>query len=425
MSISESVSRSYQPPQLTVSQIPLNRIFSVCRFSWPKAKSTPKPVSHTWICPEPKEESIANTFLQTKKITELIERSKKKSCCSSSVLQKTALVARVLKNVLFSFRPFSCLASSLWQKEVVAASVLKKLPAWSYREDFEGQEKLKQQDPWQKTKYAKSENLFDAARSDLFAGKNKKYFSTPEQCFLTTPDGQELNGVFFSGKIKKAVIVAIGLTAFYEELSIDFVYDKIVHFLQKECQMPAVFILNTRGIGQSSGISSPLSIALDIYVAHQFVCHKEKLKADDVLIYGHSLGGNYGLRGAHLIQKAHPEARISAVVDRSFLRFSDVLGARFGKIAKKIAEQNALEMNAQEALCSLKGRVLTLVAKRESTIPYSASFAQNVEKDFIDKNLVDVIPLSEDEVGDHHIRAFNQGETKKVANWLNKYFITK
>ena len=405
-----------------------DRIYSVCRFSWGKkyqksVYSEQKTVCHNWRCPEPQDQSIAKKFFETKEVTRLVEE--KKGCCSSKRMQTVALVGRVIKNFFCSLCPFSCFSPSSTQKEAVAACLLKRLPAWSYREDVKALDGLKKADQWQKTKYAQSKNFFYDTRSDLFLGKSKKYLSQPEQCFLTTPDRQVLNGVFFSGEIKKAVIVAVGLTAFYEELSIDFVYDKIVSFLQKECHHPAIFIVNTRGIGESTGVTSPVSLALDIYVAHQFLCSKENLEADDILIYGHSLGGNYGLRGATLIQQAHPEAKISAVVDRSFLKFSDVLEARFGRAAKKIAKENGLEMSSEEALFSLKGKILTLVAQHEDTIPYRASFAKNVEKNFIEKNLVDAISLDDKAIGDHHIRAFTQSETKKVANWINKHFITR
>lgn len=381
-----------------------------------------------WRCPnESKNDEVRSVVAFAGAVSEAIQFQKRDGCYSASYTLQTktskCLIAlKLIKNMFGCPNPCSRQTEmqKKIEKEAFAARMLCQLPAWKYQCIPEAVASLKQVAPWKDTSYAHAEDLFAKARADLFANKEG---NSPIQCSITTCDGVSLDGIYFPGTKRKAILLAIGLTAMYEECMIDFVYDKFISFFKKECEGLSVLIVNTRGIGLSQGATSPSSMQVDIFSAYQFLVNRYGFDPEDVLVYGHSLGGCYGLQGAALIQQEYPNKRISAVVDRSFLSLSTLLCVRSGRLAKRAIQTCGLEMDSQKAAETLKGRVVTIVSESDETVPYKASFAVQLSPKQIDLKIIKI--SSDPKITNHHIRKFSDDEAKLISSAISEIFEKK
>jgi hypothetical protein len=377
-----------------------------------------------WQCSNAiKSDEVRKVVAFTKEVSALIESQKKGGCFSTSYTlrsktSKCLVALDLIKNMLGLANP--CARKKEIAKAAFAARLLCQLAAWNYNSTPEAVDSLKQVAPWKDTPYARAQDMFAKARADLFANKEGH---APRQCTITTPDGAALSGIYFPGTQKKVILLAIGLTAMYEECIIDFVYDKFITFFKKECEDLNVLIVNTRGIGLSEGATSPSSMQVDVFSAYQFLIQRQGFDPEDVLVYGHSLGGCYGLQGAALIQQEYPNKRISAIVDRSFLSLSTLVKERSGALAKRAIQTSGLEMDCQKAAETLKGRVVTIVSENDETVPYLASFAVQVVPKKIDLKIIKI--AADPKVTNHHIRKFSDEEARQVSSEIRAIFAKK
>ena len=342
-----------------------------------KGSSTAQRTVIQWTCPQTATSCDVQLAIRfAKKVKETVNGKKSQTTCS--------LIRTVLGN-FFKSLCCCCCKRDKTAVAVQAADILSARAAWSYKRSREAIEKLKKSAPWKDTVYVKADDMFAQAREVLFSNQAiTKYLETPLQCTITTPDGVNLDGVYFKGTQKKTILLAMGLSAHYEECAVDYVYNNFVSFFQNSCNGLSVLIVNTRGILLSESASSHETMAIDIYSAYQFLIQNFGLNPEDVLTWGHSLGGSYGLQGAALIQKEYPDAKISAVIDRSFLNASDMATEalpRCAKVLKRVVETFGLEVKGQDAAASLKGKILAIVSEKDEIIPYAASFPVKLKQE--------------------------------------------
>ena len=374
----------------------------------------PKPKSVKWAFP-------ADYTFQSEHVRKLIvtvqEVSQSKVQLPKGRVAKCFLIAKIIGNLASYF--FGCKQN---QKSLSlhAATLLLHQRAWSLNHNADDLKQLKNETHWKNTVYAPAPSLLPKARADLFAAKEERL---AQQVSITTPDKVMLDGIFFPTKSKHVILLAMGLTGMYEECAVDYVYKSYVSFFKKEFNNPNILMVNTRGINLSQGFTAPQTLQVDIFTAYQFLVQHYGFDVEDVLVWGHSLGGCYGLQGAALMQQEHPSKKISAVVERTFLNLSEVAGTVFGAIICA----NGLEMCSKEAADQLKGSVVTIVSKQDTIIPYALSFAKKYkpkQNNFKIIELEDVPTITTKKaekkatgltMDDHHIRKFRPKEVEQIT----------
>ena len=168
-----------------------------------------------------------------------------------------------------------------------------------------------------------------------------------EKILVKTPDGYKIDSMLFRGAEKKVVIYCTGWKAYFES-------EKRFNYIRSITEQVGdinLLLFNSRGVGNSEGVPSAEGVALDLYSLFQYLVEVEGIDPNDVVIYGHSLGGAYGALGAALIQKEYSEAKINLFSDRSFCDYGENIrqlilkhlgvskeSKDYSKIKKKIGE---------------------------------------------------------------------------------------
>ena len=249
----------------------------------------------------------------------------------------------------------------------------------------------------------------ETARAILFADQQN------EGVTITTPDGAELDAIFQRGTVQKVVLFAVGRGGHYEELGLDGkeTMRNFIRLFKEQLGNVSVLIPNIRGVGASTGLSTSATIPIDLQSCYKFL-FKLGFQPDDVLTYGHSLGGLFGLKTAALIQEEYPQFKISVVVDRSMVDLSQLIESRSGKAAKILTKALFINVNTQKDAKSLKGHVIAYNSKADQTIPYVVSFVAQVAKHNIPR--LQVVEM-DDELGHDavHVRKLSHREATQIG----------
>lgn len=103
-----------------------------------------------------------------------------------------------------------------------------------------------------------------------------------EEIFLTTPDGEKINALFYHGKSNNVILYFhgnAGSLAGWQQIADDFTtlgYN--------------FFILDYRGYGKSSGEITEQGLYLDAEAAFQYLIKEKDFSPDQIIIYGRSIG---------------------------------------------------------------------------------------------------------------------------------------
>ena len=280
--------------------------------------------------------------------------------------------------------------------------------------------------PWATSKYSGMNDPFVGARKDLFENRVQVHPNIQKniQCSITTPDGVVLDGIFFQGKSDKVILFAPGISGTYEDSAVPYIIRDYINFFHEICPNVNILMVDLRGIGLSQSRTTADTMQVDIYSAFQFLILQLGFDAERVLMWGHSLGGCVGLQGAALIQKEYPTKKINAVNDRACLRVSEVAGSRFccfGPCGKKYIEKRGLQIDCQAAAESLTGKLVSIAAVDDPTIPYEdASFQTRIDRKRV-KNFIS-ITLDDDKTPWAHTRKFSPNETTKIGAIIQGIF---
>ncbi len=253
---------------------------------------------------------------------------------------------------------------------------------------------------------------------------------------LKTADGLKIDNMLFRGEQKKAVIYCTGRGECYDSKG-SFEY---INGITKRVGDINLFLLNPRGVGDSEGTSSPEGFALDIYSCFKYLVEVEGISAEDIVIYGYSLGGGYGALGAELIQKEFPDAKINILNERSFSSLEEevrqifmqkfasypLLASIVSKIFSMLLVHCEWEIDTERAASSLKGKVCVVYNKVDETIPFLSSLYSRM-KQLAKENLVErpircVKLLTTETINaiSAHARILTPWEEHEVANELKR-----
>ncbi|MBS3904398.1 MAG: hypothetical protein KGZ39_03640 [Simkania sp.] len=233
-----------------------------------------------------------------------------------------------------------------------------------------------------------------------------------------TPDNERLEAMLFKGSSsnRRAIVYSPGNNADLELVSKNF-----LQFVRQNVGNVDVLILNHRGVGNSTGYSSPKGLALDTYAAGEYLHKTRSADPSGIVFYGHSLGGYAALKGALLFQQHHPLAKVSAVNDRSFGSLSDAAAKIIGFMAGWLIHLCQWQLDARDSLDVLKGRKLVIYDKADRNIPFHASFFQAIRNLSSSKMTYPIELISKGvDALDPHCRNFNASEAKKIGQEIRQ-----
>lgn len=442
MSTLPSVASAAQQPQSAA----LESINSSCSFNFPKSYAC-----KSYACNKHYRNEDITAYIQSvKQEGAAIEAGRNQGRCTLPIQIARAVVSLVssLITAPLSYLPgVNCHPMVNLLNASDGAGVLRRYPAWHYKNDPSKLAALAKTPHW--SKLAGQGDILTKARAILFAAtdsaktERERLFASresqaPINCKITTPDNVELDAIFFPGTKQQAIIFAPGIGGMYEECAVDFVANKMIAFFKKQFEGAAILMVNTRGINRSTGSVTANTFSLDIFSAYQFLINEFGFDPENILSYGHSLGGAYGLQAAALIQKQYPEKKISAVLDRSIAVFSDSVGAEatakmnclikpiVSLVIRHMIQISGQDLSCQSAVKQLKGGIVAIASKNDPKVIYDkASFAKAMQHQGM-KNL-EIIELTDDVPVDtipicNHLREFSETEASKIQTAVNKIF---
>jgi len=228
-----------------------------------------------------------------------------------------------------------------------------------------------------------------------------------------TPDGETLEGLLFKSRVGsgKGIVCALGNYYCFDHAS-----DQ-VSFFREQFYDADLLILNYRGVGKSSGSSSPRGLALDVYTACEYLHKVHDVDPSQEIVYGHSLGGYAAVKGGALFQKAHPDERVSVASDRSFCTLSEAANQIAGYFFYLLAVLLRWELDATKEWEVFRGKKVIIYDKQDGIIPFPASFFKAVE------NSPETCFIEMQSEGnqwiDPHLRSFTPSEASEIGSALN------
>lgn len=119
----------------------------------------------------------------------------------------------------------------------------------------------------------------------FFPGKLSEDFvfrQHAEEVFISTPDGERINGLFFRGTREEVVLFFHGNAG--DLSNWQFIADDFTSLGLN------VFLIDYRGYGKSSGAITERGLYQDGEAAYHYLLNEKQFKADQILIYGRSIG---------------------------------------------------------------------------------------------------------------------------------------
>ena len=174
--------------------------------------------------------------------------------------------------------------------------------------------------------------------------------------YLHTHDGQVLHGWFFSVAREEPVIL------FYHGNAGNISHR--LDYIQQLTRMGFnVFIFDYRGYGKSSGKPSEEGLYIDALCAYDYLVNDGKIKPEDIILLGRSLGG------AVAIETATKRDVRSLVVESSFLSVRHM--ARHMGIFSLISPLLPASYNNLEKIKKIKIPKLIIHGANDEIVPFS------------------------------------------------------
>jgi hypothetical protein len=186
-------------------------------------------------------------------------------------------------------------------------------------------------------------------------------------------------------------------------------------------------------VGESQGSPTPEGLALDIYTAYEYLINEKGLDPDDILLYGYSMGGCYGNRGAALVQEKYPDKALPSLIDRSFSNLAiEVYFTALNYVPPILAAIAywaiiffSCQMDSKAASDRLRGNRVIIYHPLDQIIPFEASFFRTVRRSLGENTLAIQLCVSEDEEragrdAIPHSRQFFQSEKLVILMQLHR-----
>ena len=124
----------------------------------------------------------------------------------------------------------------------------------------------------------------------------------------------------------------------------------------------STFIFDYRGYGKSEGIPSEQGTYQDAVGAWNYLVREKKMKPEEIIFFGRSLGGGIA---SYLAKKYQPRALI---IESSFTSISDMARAFFPRLPVKLLLR--FKYNTRERLRDIHCPVLIIHSPDDRTIPF-------------------------------------------------------
>lgn len=216
-----------------------------------------------------------------------------------------------------------------------------------------------------------------------------------------TPDGKLLDGMHIPGKKEgknvskqaptiicfngngehyemKSASMNIEIKSEKESIVIEVPFSNLSQFIEQGYN---VMLFNYRGVGHSQGQATRDGLILDGEAAYQYVQKHLGVPAEQITLFGHSLGGGVATQVAAM----HPGVQLCNV--RSFASLEKTVRVLFGKIAPWMGfiVSRALvalrwNLDSEAKWAKVKGRKWIVYHPHDQIIPTEAGLYQNLQK---------------------------------------------
>ena len=227
------------------------------------------------------------------------------------------------------------------------------------------------------------------------------------------------DALLLRGKIKKAVLFSLGSDVRYEELRTGKGFlTSMVQFIKQQLGDVNILIPNHP---QTLNPSNERRV-VDILSCYDMLIKAEHFQPDDVIVYGHAIGALYGAKAAAQIQQEHPLSKVNVVIDRSSV---DLYQAKESMNQEKDGERKTharkeTNINIQAGVDALRGTIIAVSSKKDTTITPRRSFTANVNRDQIDDRLEVVNIGAQSEGADTHFAKFSQQEANLIGGHMRR-----
>lgn len=236
-----------------------------------------------------------------------------------------------------------------------------------------------------------------------------------------------LDGMFFpftqEGPLsKKGIIFSPGADGYYEDNFSNY----FVSLIKQNLGDINVIILNYPTVlaNKSKGSLTPDSMALTVFSAFEYLVKNRGLQPDEIMICGQSLGGVAAVRGARLIQRQFPDAKIKLMNEKSFLNLPDATYQLFGPLGAviKFSTEYALwtTNDVLEAWNEIKGRKFVIYSEYDGMVSKADSLYQAI----LDSGeYVAFLSMEGEQVSiKEHYREFSLNEEKAIIHEMHNMF---
>lgn len=236
-------------------------------------------------------------------------------------------------------------------------------------------------------------------------------------------DGTLLEGILIpsSTPSNKVILFAPAEGGRYESIvDVQQATHHFITFFQEAFTDRAIFVMNTRGVGNSTGYGSLEGSTLDYYGAWSFL-EREGFK--EILPWGHSLGAKYLLSAAAWKQKENPKQKINFIADRSFdnitLAIEHQMNPKIiGLFTKTVYKYALWGGDTQKEWKSLKGKKLILHVATDEIIKPPISLYERSRSNLIPDLGISYELTLNPEMKDPHARAYSTEEQKTLMDFV-------
>ena len=209
--------------------------------------------------------------------------------------------------------------------------------------------------------------ILENIHSSLIFYPSREFVSSPaqdgiehEEVFINTPDGEKLHGYFFpaSEETNKTVIYLHG--------NAQNVSSWYIAPVEIQKHVPVNFLLiDYRGYGKSTGKPTMEGVIIDAQAMYKYLIDKG-FKAEDISVYGRSIGGAISL------ELAMREKVKSVVVQSSFISLREIAKEMFPFIPNVLVKNNL--WNSQEIIKTINIPVLISHGDKDEIVSVSHSY---------------------------------------------------
>jgi hypothetical protein len=204
---------------------------------------------------------------------------------------------------------------------------------------------------------------------------------------IRTEDGETLEGRKFH---RQKIADGQTLVAFApnRQIAENYLNNMLEQF---PAQFSTIYVIDSRGVGTSSGSPTPLGVLHDAFAVLKHVHETEDVALNQLTIYGHCLGGSMASAMAAFSLEVYGESPKELIMDRSFANTRKYckgwLGKRFASFAQGILRSTGWELNSLDYIrrASTQGlNHLTVVTHMDDgQIGKGAKLAETMKSPFL------------------------------------------